>query len=135
MDEPWSRPWPRRSPHRRGHGRVQRHGPDLLWIAEEHRPSDLTRRLVRVPDLCVEIRAPSTWRYDIGAKNRVYEAGGLPELWLVDDVSEAVYAFRRSKLGLDRFDLALELARGDVLTSPMLPGFALELDGLFDFTR
>ena len=82
------------------------YGPDLLWISERHRPRDPTRRLQRVPDLCVEIRSPSTWRYDIGAKKRVYEAGSLPELWLVDDVSEAVYAFRRSSPGLDRFDVA-----------------------------
>ena len=30
---------------------------------------------------------------DIGAKKRVYEAGGLPELWLVDDVLHQVFAF------------------------------------------
>jgi Uma2 family endonuclease len=58
------------------------YGPDLLWIAEKHRPADLRKRLARVPDLCVEIRSPSNWRYDIGAKKRVYESGGLPELWL-----------------------------------------------------
>lgn len=46
------------------------YGPDLLWIAERHRPADLRERLERVPDLCVEIRSPSTWRYDIGAKKR-----------------------------------------------------------------
>jgi Uma2 family endonuclease len=109
------------------------YGPDLLWISERHRPPDLTRRLERVPDLCVEIRSPSTWRHDIGAKKRVYESGGLPELWLVDDVSEAIYAFRRSSPGLDRFDVALELGRGDVLTSAALPGFSLPLDELFRF--
>ena len=107
------------------------YGPDLLWIAERHRPEDLRKRLERVPDLCVEIRSPSTWRYDIGAKKRVYEAGGLPELWLVDDVSEAVYVFRRSRPDASSFDVALELGRGQVLDSPQLPGFALELDELF----
>jgi Uma2 family endonuclease len=70
--------------------------------------------------------------YDISAKKRVYESGGLPELWLVDDRSEAVFSFRRSTPDTDRFDVALEFGRGDTLASPMLPGFELPLDELFE---
>jgi putative restriction endonuclease len=54
------------------------YGPDVLWFAEEHRPADLGEYADRVPDLCVEIRSPGTWRYDVGAKERVYEERGLP---------------------------------------------------------
>lgn len=107
------------------------YGPDVLWVAQ--RPADLRQRLPRVPDLCVEIRSPSTWRFDIGAKKRVYEAGGLPELWLVDELADQVFVFRRSKPRGDHFDVALELGRGDTLSSPLLPGFALTLDELFTF--
>ncbi len=106
-------------------------GPDLLWIAERHRPADLHERLARVPDLCVEIRSPGTWRYDVGAKKAAYERGGLPELWLVDDRSETLLAFRRSSPDRVAFDVALELTPGDVLASPQLPGFALAVDDLF----
>jgi Uma2 family endonuclease len=107
------------------------YGPDVLWFAEHHRPADLRQRLPRVPDLCVEIRSPSTWRVDIGAKKRVYEAGALPELWLVDTVAEQIFVFRRSKPRVGHFDVALDLNRGDTLSSPLLPGFALSLDDLF----
>jgi Uma2 family endonuclease len=107
------------------------YGPDLIWIAERHRPRDLHERLARVPELCVEIRSPSTWRYDVGAKKSGYEAGGLPELWLVDDVAATVLVFRRSKPAVARFDVALELGRGETLASPQLPGFELALDDLF----
>jgi Uma2 family endonuclease len=107
------------------------YGPDVLWVAD--RPADLTQRLPCMPDLCVEIRSPSTWRYDIGAKKRVYEAAGLPELWLVDTVAEQIVVFRRSKPRADHFDVSLELGRGDTLTSPLLLGFALTLDELFTF--
>jgi Uma2 family endonuclease len=107
------------------------YGPDLVWIAERHRPSDLRERLARVPELCVEIRSPGTWRYDVGAKKSGYEAGGLPELWLVDDVAGTVLAFRRSAPDVATFDVALELGRGETLTSPQLPGFELALDDLF----
>jgi Uma2 family endonuclease len=107
------------------------YGPDLLWFSAEHVPTDLDAYPERVPDLCVEIRSSGTWRYDVGAKKRVYEAGGLPELWLVDDASETVLVFRRSRPRAAAFDVSLELARGESLTSPQLPGFTLELDRLF----
>jgi len=87
--------------------------------------------LERVPDLCVEIRSPGTWRYDLGAKRSGYERARLPELWLVDDASETLIAFRRSRPGEPIFDIALELTRDETLISPQLPGFALPLDELF----
>jgi len=107
------------------------YGPDLLWFAEGQVPQELDAYPERVPDLCVEIRSPGTWRYDVGAKKRVYESGGLPELWLVDDAAEAVLAYRRSAPESPTFDVAEELARGDELTSQQLPSFALALDELF----
>jgi Uma2 family endonuclease len=105
------------------------YGPDIVWVSEQHVPDDLEKRLARVPDLCVEIRSPSSWRYDVGRKKSIYEAGGLPELWLVD--YGAVLVFRRSDPGERTFDIALELAHQDRLASPQLPGFGLDLARLF----
>ena len=107
------------------------YAPDLLWFSAERLPSDLDAYPEQLPDLCVEIRSASTWRYDIGAKKRVYEAAGLRELWLVDHAADAVLVYRRSVPGAPNFDVALELGAGEVLTSPQLPGFALTLDELF----
>lgn len=106
-------------------------GPDIVWFSEEHRPQELDAYPDRVPDLCVEIRSAGTWRYDIGPKKSAYERGGLPELWLVDHVARCVLVFRRSETAAPRFDVAVELAAGDVLSSPQLPGFALPVDQLF----
>ena len=104
--------------------------PDILWFRDGREPSrDST--LQPMPDLAVEIRSPSTWRYDIGPKKRRYEQHGLPELWLVDTAADEVLVFRRSSPKATEFDVCLELARGDALTSPQLPGFALALDELF----
>ena len=107
------------------------YGPDLLWFSADHVPADLDAYPERVPDLCVEIRSQSTWRYDIGAKKRVYEAGGLPELWLVDDAAKTVLVYRRSAPESSSFDVALELGGGETLTSPQLPGFELSVEELF----
>lgn len=106
-------------------------GPDLLWFREERIPAELDGYPEQVPDLCVEIRSPGTWRYDVGAKKRVYEDGGLPELWLVDDTSDSVLVYRRSRIDSPTYDVALELGAGETLSSPLLPGFALALDELF----
>ena len=107
------------------------YGPDLLWFREERKPADLSVYPELLPDLCVEIRSPGTWRYDVEEKRRVYEREGLPELWLVDDRAQVVLVLRRSEAEAPRFELELELGRGDVLTSPLLPGFGLAIDELF----
>src|ERR687891_457851 len=89
------------------------YGPDVLWFRQERIPADLRGYPEHVPDLCVEIRSEGTWRYDVGAKKRVYESGGLPELWLVDD-ADAVLVYRRSTSCSSGKDSAS--ARGDALS-------------------
>jgi Uma2 family endonuclease len=105
--------------------------PDVVHYRAGRVPKRSDRPPYPMPDLAVEVRSPSTWRYDIGAKKAGYEHHGLPELWLVDTAADEVLVFRRSRAGAARFDVALELARGNELTSPRLPGFALPLDELF----
>ncbi len=105
--------------------------PDLLWYAAGRAPSRHDERPYPVPDIAVEVRSPSTWRYDIGAKKAAYERNGLAELWLLDPTTNDVFVFRRSSPRSASFDVALELGRADTLTSPQLPGFALGLSALF----
>jgi Uma2 family endonuclease len=106
------------------------YGPDLLWYRDDRVPS-ADDWPYPVPDLAIEVRSPSTWRYDIGAKKSGYERAGLPELWLVDTAADVVLVFRRSQPDAPSFDASLELMRGDSLTSPLLPGFAVALDAVF----
>lgn len=106
--------------------------PDILWYRDGRVPPRDPDPPSPLPDLAVEIRSPSTWRYDIGAKKSHYERHGLPELWLADTAAAEVIVFRRSVPGVRRFDVALELGRGDTLTSPRLPGFSLVVGELFD---
>ena len=105
--------------------------PDLLWYADGRAPGRAGTRPSPLADLVVEVRSPSTWRYDIGAKKAAYERAGLAELWLVDTMASEVIVFRRSSPKAPTFDVALELTVDDELTSPQLPGFALALSKLF----
>jgi Uma2 family endonuclease len=102
--------------------------PDLAWVSTLRSADE---RLPEIPDLCVEIRSPSTWRYDVGTKLVHYQAAGLPELWLVDNVAESVIVQRRSAPGAASFDVSLELSGDERLTSPQLPGFSLPVADLF----
>ncbi len=106
-------------------------GPDLMWYAEGRAPARDAEPPSPVPDLAVEVRSPSTWRYDIGAKKAAYERHGLPELWLVDSAAEMVLAFRRSSRTTPTFDVALELDDHVALESSLLPGFSLPVSELF----
>lgn len=101
------------------------YAPDLLWYAEGRAPGRDGGRPSPLPDIAVEVRSPSTWRYDVGVKKCVYERRGLPELWLVDTESETVLVLRRSEPAAASFDVALEIAAGERVESPLLPGFSL----------
>jgi Uma2 family endonuclease len=105
--------------------------PDVWWVPEADRPARDAKRIVGPPALAVEVRSPSTWRYDIATKRATYERLGLRELWLVDTEANSVLVYRRSTLEADRFDVALELEAGEVLTTPLIPGFSLVLAELF----
>jgi Uma2 family endonuclease len=107
------------------------YAPDVLWYrsGRDLPPPDV--RPQPLPDIAVEIRSPSTWRYDVGAKKAAYERHGLPELWLVDTPAQEILVFRRSAQQASVFDLSLQLAAGDTLTSPLLPGFALPVADAF----
>ena len=60
-----------------------------------------------------------------------YERAGLTELWLIDTKSQAVIVCRRSSSTVPTFDSLIERRGGDDLTSPQLPGFALDVASLF----
>lgn len=61
----------------------------------------------------------------------VNERYGLPELWLVDTAASEILVFRRSTPQAAVYDVSLELAAGDTLASPLLPGFALPVADIF----
>jgi len=107
------------------------HGPDVVWYREGRAPHLDDVPPYSIPDLVVEVRSPSTWRHDIGVKKANYERHGVAELWLVDTAAGVVLVFRRSDPRAPGFDVSLELAAGDTLASPLLPGFELAVGEIF----
>jgi len=106
--------------------------PDAWWVREDRMTPGDVSLAPHYPDIVIEVRSPSTWRYDLGPKRGAYEHAGVPELWFVDLDSETVVVNRRSKPDAPEFDVLLEVERRSTLTSPLLRGFAITIDELFD---
>jgi len=106
--------------------------PDVVWYSEGRVPSRHDRAPYPVPDLAVEVRSPSTWRFDIGRKKNSYERRGVGELWLVDTAADVVIVFRRSRPDARRFDISLDFNPGEALNSPLLSGFSLPVSEIFE---
>jgi Uma2 family endonuclease len=106
------------------------YAPEVLWFSEGRLPADGTH-FDGAPDLVVEVRSASTWRYDTTTKFQKYEMLGVAELWMVDTASTTVFVYRRSAPGMPTFDIALELGEGALVT-PLLPELTIDIATLFD---
>ena len=78
------------------------------------------------PDIAVEILSDSTRARDLGLKARRYLEEGCDEYWLLDPAARTARFLRRGK----RRWVAAAATRG-VYTTPMLPGYRLELPRLW----
>ncbi len=98
--------------------------PDLAWWAAGRRPALAQGALEVVPDLVVEVLSPATRVNDLGAKRDVYLLAGTHEMWLTDPQSATITVVRPD--GREQ-----TFAQGDLLISPLLPGFAVDVARVF----
>ncbi|MGH9387166.1 MAG: Uma2 family endonuclease, partial [Vicinamibacterales bacterium] len=78
-----------------------------------------------------EIFSPSTKRRDEQIKRRLFDRAGVREYWLVDPERDVLSVLRRTKDGQLAPIGEFQALRGDVLTTPLLPGFSLAVAELF----
>jgi Uma2 family endonuclease len=106
--------------------------PDLIWVRRDRLAAALDRagHLRAAPDLVVEVLSPGSEneQRDRELKLKLYSRRGVLEYWIVDWRLRQVDLYRRSDLEL-RFIATLR--QTDTLTSPLLPGFTLNLPELF----
>lgn len=103
--------------------------PDLIFLANEHLDRLTSERVVGPPDLIIEVVSDDSVHRDRVDKFDEYEAGGVPEYWVVD--------YRESRRRVDFYQLDLRgqyqrAAIGDdgIYHSAALSGFWLKLDWL-----
>ncbi|HVR98526.1 MAG TPA: Uma2 family endonuclease [Thermoanaerobaculia bacterium] len=105
--------------------------PDLLFISNERAGIVGKKKVEGAPDLLVEVLSDSTRRTDQVVKQRIYEAFGVLEYWLVNLQDRTVRVYRRAG---DGFGPAATLSgeAGDVLTTPLLPGLEIRVGEIFE---
>ena len=102
--------------------------PDLLFISNERSYIITAANARGAPDLVVEILSPSTAERDRTFKRALYARYGVREYWLVDPDTRTVTVLR---LDDGTFAEVAHYGAGQTLTSPTLPGFAVNLDAIF----
>ncbi|HWS88082.1 MAG TPA: Uma2 family endonuclease [Pyrinomonadaceae bacterium] len=109
--------------------------PDVIWVSRERLAGSLDKagHFTRAPEIVVEVLSPgkANVQRDRVAKLALYSRRGVSEYWIVDWMRRLVDVYRREG---DALKHAATVYDGDVLGSPMLPGFSCEVAKLF-FTR
>ncbi len=97
---------------------------DLIVVLNSN-PHELKNTFMDgAPDICIEIVSEESTGRDYGDKFVEYEAGGVPEYWLLDSLRQETYFYR---LGEDNhYVLQHEDAEG-IYYSAALPGLALHV--------
>ncbi len=103
--------------------------PDVVGVRRDRRAGivDGAGHFTGPPDLVVEILSPgvSNRRRDREIKLDFYNRWGVPEYWIVDWEARLLEIYRGG------LNLAAILHEGDLLTSPLLPGFSCPVTSLF----
>ncbi len=98
-------------------------------VLDGERKSILTEANVQgAPDLVIEILSSGDKKRDTVKKKAIYEKYGVKEYWIVDPDSETISVFI---LEGNNFQEKGIYKRGQVLESPLLPGFSLVLEDVF----
>lgn len=104
--------------------------PDLIVILERRAQILGPTNVQGAPDLVIEVLSDRTRRYDELDKRRLYERSGVDEYWIVDPVVELLKIYRRAGESYVRV-AEISTETGGAITSPLLPGFSLDIAAVF----
>ncbi len=103
--------------------------PDIMFIADENSKRLKKTYLDGPADLVVEIISPESRARDRGDKFFEYEAGGVPEYWLLDPIREQAEFYQLGANGIYR---VVPLDSEGKYHSLMLPGLWLQVEWLWE---
>lgn len=100
--------------------------PDICVICDPSKLDD--KGCLGAPDIVIEILSPGNNQKELKNKYDVYEEAGVREYWLVVPAEKAFWQYI---LQDGRFVSQRPMTEEDVVTTPVLPGFELNLNELF----
>jgi Uma2 family endonuclease len=101
--------------------------PDVCVICDPEKVD--TRGCTGAPDIVIEILSPGNNQKELRNKYEVYEESGVLEYWIVSPQDKT---FLKYTLTEGYYQPSKLLTIGDVVTTPILPGFKLNLDVVFE---
>lgn len=101
--------------------------PDVVFLTEASLAKEEPKLIRSAPDLVVEVSSPSTRPLELTRKKDLYERHGVLEYWYVDLEADRVEIHR---LEGERYARPIVLARGDLVETPLLPGFTSRVDDI-----
>jgi len=102
--------------------------PDLVYFSMERKKAMLAGgRLTGAPELVIEILSPGAKNEarDRAVKRKLYSDNGVSEYWILDPETRSVEVHRAGKSG--GFKTKQVVHSDGVLSTPLLPGFRLEV--------
>jgi Uma2 family endonuclease len=107
--------------------------PDIVWASKARLANILgpDGKLHDSPELAIEILSPGKGNEERDREKKLvlYSRRGVEEYWIADWPTTTLEVYRREH---DELQLVQMLQAGDVLTSPLLPGFSCPIDRLFE---
>jgi Uma2 family endonuclease len=100
--------------------------PDICVICDSSKIDE--RGCLGAPDIVVEILSPGNNKKELQNKYEVYEEAGVLEYWIIHPQEKTFLKYTLT----DGYFVPSRLQTiGDEVTTPVLPGFVLNLDELF----
>lgn len=109
-------------------GRENAYQPDIVFISKDRQDIIQEDGIYGAPDLVIEILSPSTARYDLREKFRIYEKYGVKEYWIVDPEITSIEIYTKER---EHFSLITRAEGKGEVESVLLKGFRLTLDEIF----
>lgn len=105
--------------------------PDLLIVLGDQR-AILTEKHVRgAPGILIEVLSQGTRKRDLTIKRQLFDREGVREYWIVDPDRSSIAVYQRRDDGSFPLATTLHGKDADTLTTPLLPGWQLQLERLF----
>lgn len=103
--------------------------PDLCVICDEKKLDEFG--CIGAPDIVVEILSPGNNSKELKNKYEVYEENGVKEYWIIHPEEKTFLAYILNKKG--NYETVGLKTIGDNITTPVLPGFVLKLEDVFNY--